>query len=69
MNLKAKILQLTQDKEKLEQQVNNVASAQVPTQTSTEGITTAMSQISLKDEEIKNLKENNLKLQQEAKSL
>lgn len=28
-----------------------------------------MSQISLKDEEIKNLKENNLKLQQEAKSL
>lgn len=68
LNLKAKILQLTQDKEKLEQQVNSDVSAQVPTQESTEGITTTMYQISLKDDEIKNLKENNLKLQQEAKS-
>ena len=69
LNLKAKILQLTQDKEQLEQHVNNVVSAQVPIQASTKGIIVAMSQISLKDEEIKNLKENNLKLQQEAKTL
>lgn len=39
LNLKAKILQLTQDKEQLEQQVNNVVSAQVPTQASAESIT------------------------------
>ena len=69
LNLKAKVLQLTQDKEQLEQQVNNVANSQVPTQASIEGISVAMSQISLKDEEIKNLKEDNLKLQQEKRSL
>lgn len=39
------------------------------TQASTEGITATMPQIFLKDEEIKNLKENNLKLQQEENSL
>ena len=39
------------------------------TQISTDGITAAMSQVSLTDEEIKNLKEDNLKLQQEKRSL
>lgn len=69
LNLKAKVLQLTQDKQQLEKQVNNAIDSQVPTQAYTEGITATMPQISLKDEEIKNIKENNLKLQQEARSL
>ena len=69
LNLKDKVLQLTRDKEQLEQHVSSAANSQVPTQASTEGITTTMSQISLKDEEIKNLKEDNLKLQQETRSL
>ena len=39
------------------------------TQISTDGITVAMPQVSLKDEEIKCLKEDNLKLHQEKRSL
>ena len=69
LNLKAKILQLTQEKEQLEQQVKSPAGSQVLPQISTDGITEAMSQVSLKDEEIKGLKENILKLQQEEKNL
>ena len=45
------------------------AGSQVLPQISTDGITEAMSQVSLKDEEIKGLKENILKLQQEEKNL
>ena len=67
--MKAKVLQLTQGKEQLEQQVSNAANSQVLTQISTDGITATMSPISLKDEEIKGLKEDNLKLQQETRSL
>ena len=69
LNLKANILQLTLEKEKLEKQVKSFAGSQVLPQISTDEITTTMSQVSLKDEEIKGLKENNSKLQQEAKSL
>ena len=69
LNLKAKVLQLTEEKEQLEQQVNNTTSSQVLPQISTDGITASMSQVSLKDEEIKGLKEYNIKLQQEARSL
>lgn len=69
LNLKAKVLQLTQDKEQLEQHLNNVVNSRVLPQISTDGITAAMSQVSLKDEEIKGIKEDNLKLQQEARSL
>ena len=49
--------------------MKSTASSQVLPQISTCGITTTMSQVPLKDEEIKGLKEDNLKLQQEAKSL
>ena len=63
LNFKENILQLTQEKEYLEPQVKIFSGSQVLPHISTDGITTAMSQVSLKDEEIKVLKENNLKLQ------
>ena len=69
LNFKAKVLQLTKEKEKLEQQVKSTTSSQVLPQISTDGITVAMSWVSLEDEEIQGLKKDNLKLQQEAKSL
>ena len=50
LNLKDKVLQLTQEKEKLEQQVNITKSSQVLPQISANGITIAMSRVSLKDE-------------------
>ena len=69
LNLTSKVLQLTQEKEWLEQHVKSTASSQVLPHIYTNGITTTMSQVSLKDEEIKELKEDNIKLQQEAKIL
>ena len=50
LNLKVKVLQLTQEKRKLEKLVNNAANSQVLPQISTDGIIVAMSQVSLKDE-------------------
>lgn len=57
------------EKLQIEKQVKSSTGSQVLPQISTDGITTTMSQVSLMDEEIKGLNENNIKLQQEAKSL
>ena len=43
--------------------MKSIASSQVFPQISTDGITATMSYFSLKDEDIKGLKEDNLKLQ------
>ena len=60
---------MTQDKEQLEQHVDNATNSQLLPQISTDGITVAMPHVSLKDKEIKVLKEDNLKSQQERRSL
>ena len=75
LNFKAKFLQLENDKEQLQKENNDLILKTVSTdseqaqQISIDELTKAMSQVTLKDGEIKQLKERNSKIQQENKTL
>jgi FtsZ-binding cell division protein ZapB len=74
-NLKAKILQIENEKEQLQKEKDNLMLTIVSTSStqeqviSTDKLTKAMSQVSLKDAEIKKIKEKNNQIYQQNKNL
>ena len=67
--MKAKVLHFEKKIEELQHKKGNNTVAEETTHVSTEELTQAMSQVNLKDEEIKELKDNNKKLKLEKQNL
>ena len=69
LNLKAMVLKLREEKEQLHHEERIIPGSKGIQQTATDELTKEMSQVSLKDGEIKELKGKNSKLQQENRNL